>query len=130
VSAATDLETGYIFDDVSIATLATVFVASLLNGSAVAAACGAIAASALLGLLYVVTRGGGLGLGDVKLGASIGASLGPIDGVASLALAFIFGGAYGALMLAIRRRSSGSIVRFAPFLAAGLICEGLYPCFH
>ncbi|HXP92444.1 MAG TPA: A24 family peptidase [Candidatus Binatia bacterium] len=130
VCAATDWETGCIFDDVTAGTLLATLAASLLSGTTAAAAGGALVVAGLLAVLHLITRGAGLGLGDVKLGASIGASLGAPDGIVSLGVAFVLGGTYGVALLASRRARCGSIVRFGPFLTAGLICVGLHPCFR
>lgn len=130
VCAATDWEVGLIFDDVTLATFCTTLLVTLLYGSVGNAIIGAVAVMTLLAALRAVTHGAGLGLGDVKFGAIAGASLGALDGVASIGLAFVLAGAYGALLLAMGRAGRGSIVRFGPFLAAGLMAIGICPCFR
>lgn len=128
VCAVTDWETGLIFDDVTAATLFVTLCTALACGTLGAAIAGAFAVVCVLGALHTATRGAGLGLGDVKLGASIGAGLGALDGVASVGVAFVLGGTYGAALLVSGRARRDSSVRFGPFLAAGLVVLGIYPC--
>jgi leader peptidase (prepilin peptidase) / N-methyltransferase len=130
ICASTDWEVGLIFDDVTAAALCAILVVEAVRGEILAALAGSALVVALLGSLRAVTRGTGLGLGDVKFGAVAGASLGVLDGVASIGLAFVLAGCYGAVLLAMRRAGRGSIVRFGPFLAAGLLSVGIHPCFR
>jgi len=128
VCAASDWECGLIFDEVSLASLLATIVAAGWSGRMFAALGGAALVAATLAALHVATHGKGLGLGDVKLSASIGAALGIFDGLAALAVAFVVGGAYGLVLIAARRARRGATIRFAPFLAVGLITLGLHPC--
>lgn len=121
VCAVTDAMTGFVFDAV---TLPTVVIVMLLRASGrgfVPALLGAAAGGATLGILYAITRGRGLGFGDVKLASCIGAALGPADTMMSLWLAFVAGGAYAAFMLLTRRARFGDTVYFAPYLTGGMI---------
>lgn len=127
VSAVTDAGTGYIFDAVTLPALVLILaVAFFSHHSSSAAATGALAAGGPLILLYAITLGRGLGLGDVKLACCIGAGLGARDALLSLALAFVIGGAYAALLLITRRGSRGDEMRFAPYMAAGVLALCLY----
>ena len=62
-----------------------------------------------------------MGLGDVKLAAVIGASLGLYRSFIALGCAFVFGAAVGIVALATHRRQGGSQVAFGPYLAMGSI---------
>jgi len=77
--------------------------------------------------LHAVSRGRGLGLGDVKLGTALGAALGLVSGLTAIALAFIFGGGYGVWLLATGRARAGSSIHFGPFIAAGAYVALLAP---
>jgi leader peptidase (prepilin peptidase)/N-methyltransferase len=70
--------------------------------------------------------GRGLGLGDAKLACCIGAALGPSDGLASLGIAFVLGGAYAGFLLVSRRGRRSDAVPFAPYLAFGTVLMSLY----
>ena len=102
------------------AAACTVALAAANHQGAAACAGAALAASALLAL-HLVTRGRGIGLGDVKLAFAIGAGLGPLRGLEALGAAFIAGAAYALWLLARRRARRTSSLPFAPFLAVGTV---------
>lgn len=88
----------------------------------VGAGAGAAVWLGVLGFLWLVTRGQGMGLGDVKLGPSLGATLGWLGvGVAfaGLVVAFVIGGVVSVLLLISKRASRRSAIPFGPFLLLG-----------
>jgi prepilin signal peptidase PulO-like enzyme (type II secretory pathway) len=109
-----------VFDAITLPCLALAIVISLVNHTAGQVTGGALAAGGSLFALYAITRGRGLGLGDVKLACCIGAGAGALGGLEALGLAFVFGGAYAALLLITKRAQFGAELRFAPYLAAGM----------
>lgn len=83
---------------------------------------GGLALFAPFYILWRVSDGRWIGLGDADLAAGIGLSLGLVAGFAAIAFAFIIGGAFATILLlssrgVYRRRE----VPFAPFLLAGFI---------
>jgi len=65
---------------------------------------------------------GGMGMGDVKLAAFVGLSLGFPLAVPIVLLAFVSGGLVGGLLLMTKRARPGDAVPFGPFLAlAGVL---------
>lgn len=70
-------------------------------------------------LLVFLTRGRGMGWGDVKLAAVLGLLLGWPDIILALALAFVIGGIVGAWGVLSRRLTLKSALPFGPFLALG-----------
>jgi leader peptidase (prepilin peptidase)/N-methyltransferase len=86
---------------------------------------GAVAVGGSLLLLYAITRGRGLGLGDVKLAAVIGIGFGPAVGLAALGVAFVAGGIYASWLLATKRADRRDPLPFGPFLAAGTVVAAL-----
>lgn len=70
--------------------------------------------------------GGGIGAGDVKLGAFLGLALGFPAILAGLFLGFLAGGIGAAVLLLARRRSRRDPVPYAPFLTAGAWVGMLY----
>lgn len=116
VGALTDAYSGFILNTVSYPAAAALFADAALAGHAEAALAGSAATSATLGLLWAVSRGRAIGLGDVKLGVCIGAALGMARGELALGTAFVVGGTYAAAAL-VRGASCGEAVPFAPYLA-------------
>ncbi|MDQ6943875.1 MAG: prepilin peptidase, partial [Candidatus Eremiobacteraeota bacterium] len=97
------------------------------NGVAPLACGGAYAVGGSLLTLHVLTRGRGLGLGDVKLGTAIGAGFGPAAGLVALGAAFVLGGAFASWLLLTGRARRGDAIRFGPFLAAGTVAAAFFP---
>lgn len=116
-----DARTGFIPDRITRITAVAAAACALPHGAAYAAFGGALLAGGVPALLYVATRGRGIGLGDVKLAAAIGAGFGPPAGIGALGAAFVLGGVYGSWLLLSGRARRGDALRFGPFLAAGAI---------
>ena len=100
--------------------------AAWLSGSAAwtSALLGALVWMGVLGGLWLVTRGRGMGLGDVKLAPVLGAALGWLGvGIAifGLVLAFAIGAVVGVIALASRRSGWHQRIAFGPFLLAGAL---------
>ena len=79
-----------------------------------------IVGGAFLGLLLLLTLGGGLGMGDVKLGGVLGLVLGAAGAgaaVAAMLVAFLAGGV--AALWVLVRGGRGARLPFGPFLLAG-----------
>ena len=119
VSAATDLETGLIFDRVLGVTALLMITSAVCQGSIVANFAGAASAAALLALPHAFSGGRAMGLGDVKFAAVIGFALGPASAVGALCIASIAGGAVAIILLSLRRAHCKERLAFGPFLAAG-----------
>lgn len=126
VAAACDAACGYVFDAVTLPCVASLAVLAAVSHTFDAFAAGVAAAGGTLLFLHFVTRGKGLGLGDVKLACCIGGASGALVGVEALGVAFMLGGAYGAYLLAAKRARCKDEVRFAPYLAAGMAVAVLY----
>jgi leader peptidase (prepilin peptidase) / N-methyltransferase len=118
VAAVVDVRTGYLPNIVTRPTAVAALVLAAPSGLTTAAG-GACAVGGMLMALYLITRGRGLGLGDVKLGVAMGAGLGPWCGALALGAAFISGGGYAALLLASKRAANNDAIAFGPFLALG-----------
>lgn len=82
---------------------------------------------ALIGLLPIAllvypSKGKWMGEGDVKLAAGLGLLAGFPNSIVFMALAFILGGLYSAILLITGKAKIGTAVPFGPFLiVAGLI---------
>jgi len=119
VHAFTDLREGYVYDIAVYPPLAVIAVLSLHAGRLGDAAEGAALCGGLLVFLVMATRGRGMGTGDPKIAAIIGAALGPSSGAIALAAAFVWGSAIAVVLIAARRLRWGARIAFAPFLALG-----------
>jgi leader peptidase (prepilin peptidase) / N-methyltransferase len=87
-------------------------------------AIGGAAALAGFYLALMVIRPGGMGLGDVKLAASVGAVLTWVSWQALLAgtfVAFVAFAACGLALIAMRRATRKSELPFGPFMIAGAL---------
>ena len=85
---------------------------------------GAVSVSGFLLILYLVTRGRGIGGGDIKLMAAAGLLI----GVKSIILAFVIGCVLGSVIHVIRMKVSKTdhVLAFGPYLAAGIFIASLW----
>ncbi len=86
----------------------------------------AFGAAAFFLLIVLVTRGRGMGVGDIKLAFLMGLILGWPNILVALFLAFMAGAIIGVGLIMARKKSFKSEVPFGPFLAAGTIVAMLY----
>lgn len=70
-------------------------------------------------MLIKITRGRGMGGGDVKLGALIGFALGFPASVVALITAFLSGACFSLMLVATGRKNFKSEIPFGPFLVSG-----------
>ena len=121
VSAVTDHAAGYILDVVTLPSCAFGIVVATSSATGLYPLCGTLAVSGAMLFLHMITRGQGLGLGDVKLAAVTGALLGAQAGMISLGVSFVLGGCMAALLILSGRASRKMAVPFAPYMAAGTL---------
>jgi len=100
------------------ATIALVILALLLGINLDKILAG-VAGVAFLGGLYLITKGKGMGLGDVKLAVFMGLLLGVKGLVVAFYVAFIAGAIVGVAMLALDKKKLKSPIPFGPFLFLG-----------
>ncbi len=86
----------------------------------------AIGAAGLLLMLHVVTKGKGMGMGDVKLAIFMGLFLGWPGIVVAMYTAFISGAMVGLGLLMIGRKGRKSEIPFGPFLILGTVIAWYY----
>jgi leader peptidase (prepilin peptidase) / N-methyltransferase len=82
---------------------------------------GALIASLFFIFLVVVSRGKGMGMGDVKLAFASGLILGWPDMGLATVLAFILGGFWGAILLITDKKTLHDKIPFAPIFILGMI---------
>lgn len=82
----------------------------------------ALGASLFFLLLFVVTKGKGMGFGDVKFAGVIGLLLGFPNTVIALYSSFLIGAIVSlALIVTKRKKLKGSIISFGPFMILGVL---------
>ncbi len=80
---------------------------------------GAFCLAAFFGLIVFLTRGKGMGEGDIILAFLMGMVLGIRDGTLAVFLAFLTGAALAILLIIFGRKRFGQTIPFAPFLVLG-----------
>lgn len=85
-----------------------------------------IALSVSFLVLFMVTRGHGMGFGDVKLAFIIGFLLGFPLGVIAIYLAFLTGGVVAVILLVGGYKKFGQHIAFGPFMIVGSVISLLY----
>lgn len=69
--------------------------------------------------LIIITKGKGMGGGDVKLGAFMGLMLGFPQAVLAILLSFISGAIFSIFLILLGKKSFGQTIPFGPFLVLG-----------
>ncbi|MBI4036025.1 prepilin peptidase [Candidatus Daviesbacteria bacterium] len=69
--------------------------------------------------LIIITRGKGMGGGDVKLGAFIGLMLGFPNALVALILSFLTGAVFSVGLILLGKKHFGQTIPFGPFLVLG-----------
>ena len=117
---AIDLERQIIPDVISLPGILAGILASLASGrvSWLESILGIVVGGGLF-LVIIVVSGGGMGAGDMKLGAMLGAFLGWKVVLLSIFVAVVLGGALAVALMASGLRGRKDPIPFGPFLAAG-----------
>ncbi|MFN7145891.1 MAG: prepilin peptidase [Myxococcota bacterium] len=89
------------------------------QGSVIGALVGGGILGAVIGAYWLIRREEGMGMGDVKLLAMLGAWFGPTAVLVILMIASIGGSVIGVTMAAVQRKSLRLALPFGPFLALG-----------
>lgn len=115
-----DLEHQIIPDVISLPGIVAGFIASLATGRVpwMESALGIMVAGGTF-LVIILASSGGMGGGDMKLGAMLGAFLGWKVVLLAIFIAVVLGGALAVALIASGLRGRKDPVPFGPFLAAG-----------
>jgi leader peptidase (prepilin peptidase)/N-methyltransferase len=127
-----DLENNLIFD--SNAFLLFVITAVLLifssTDSLYARFLSGFSFAAFLLLIHLLTKGKGMGLGDVKLAIPLGIILGWRGSLVWMFLSFVIGAAVGIVLILLKKAKFGRQIPFGPFLVISfflaLFCGHIY----
>ena len=77
--------------------------------------------AAFFTLLIIITKGKGMGGGDVKLGALMGLGLGFPLSLVALILSFLTGAIFSIFLIIVGKKHFGQTIPFGPFLVLGSI---------
>lgn len=122
LNAMTDLDSGYVYDNLAIATGVVGLALRLFGGmpAIMDGIYGALAGGGTIAVMIVLSRGG-MGWGDATLMAGAGALLGWKTTLIASYLGFMIGGAIALAMIATKKATRKDSVPLAPFLAAGVM---------
>ena len=116
---AIDLQHQIIPDAITVPGIVTGLLANVATRRSVTDSLLGIAVGGGLFLVVILVSGGGMGGGDMKLGAMLGAFLGWQVTLLALFFAVVFGGSLAIVLLASGARGRKDPVPFGPFLALG-----------
>ena len=119
VTLFVDIDHLLILDVVTVPVALVGFLVALLDGRAIDALEGAAVGVGLFGLIYLATRGAGLGFGDVKLAGCLGLYLGLAHSIAAFAAAFIVGALLAIPVLLTRKRRAKDVLPLGHFSSSG-----------
>lgn len=86
---------------------------------------GVVAFSMFL-MLFLATKGRGIGFGDVKFAFPMAVVLGFPKALVGFFMSFMIGGAIGSVLLLLGKKRFGQTVPFGPFLVAGFVVALLW----
>lgn len=100
-------------------------IVSLLNCYIVALVSGIIAGIFFF-LLFLITKGKGMGQGDIKLAFLMGLLLGWPKIILAVYIAFLTGALVGVILILVGKKRFGQIIPFGPFLVLGTLAAIFY----
>lgn len=123
ICAGTDLNTGLILNSVTFPGMALGIALSFVAPSMapLEALLGLLVSGGVVWLIWAITRGRGMGGGDVKFLAMVGAFLGWDRGLLTLFLGALIGSVVGIARIAAGKQERRDPIPFGPFLSLGAI---------
>jgi prepilin signal peptidase PulO-like enzyme (type II secretory pathway) len=116
-----DVITGILMTLTLLYRLALVFSGIMEPMDLVKAIAGTMIGVLLIGGLWLLTKGKGMGFGDVKLIIPLALLVGWPSVLAMLMLAFVIGASYGVTLIVLGKKKFGQVVPFGPFLILGTV---------
>jgi prepilin signal peptidase PulO-like enzyme (type II secretory pathway) len=114
-----DLQFLIIPDEVIISLLLLTILLKILTGFSFASLFSAVGSFLFLLLLFLLTKGRGMGFGDVKYAFYMGLFLGWPSTLVSFYLAFLTGSLVGVIMILLKKAKIKQKIAFGPFLVFG-----------
>ncbi len=113
-----DFRYGTIPDEIVFPAIGLAFWASIINhqSSIINFLLAGLGSAGFFLILRVITRGKGMGMGDVKLAGLMGLFLGWPNIVVAFYLAFLTGGLVGVILILLGKKRFGQHLPFGPFL--------------
>jgi leader peptidase (prepilin peptidase) / N-methyltransferase len=126
--AVMDWETQLVSDVLVIiwASLVTIYQFSIINFQFLNPISGLLVGAGVIGGLWLVTRGRGMGSGDIGLAAVMGLWLGWPNVWYGLLVAFVAGAIYGLVLIATKQAKLKSAIAFGPFIILAAWAVHLY----
>lgn len=123
ICAGTDLNTGLILNSITFPGIAIgVALSFLVPGmTPLQSLLGVLVSGGVVWIMFAVTRGRGMGGGDVKFMAMVGAFLGWDRGLLTLFLGALIGSVVGIARIASGKQERRDPIPFGPFLSFGAI---------
>lgn len=87
---------------------------------------GAIFGIILFGGLFLLSKGRGMGMGDVKLAGALGFFIGWPDAFIALISSFIIGAIFSLILIGLKRKTMKDFIPFGPFMAFGVVLIYLF----
>ncbi len=87
---------------------------------------GALFGIILFGGLFLLSRGRGMGMGDVKLAGALGFFIGWPDAALALISSFIIGALFSIVLIVLKRKTMKDFIPFGPFMALGVVLIFLF----
>ncbi len=87
---------------------------------------GAFGGGIFFELLVLISRGRGIGFGDVKLAFASGIALGWPDIGLAVFISFVLGGILGSVLLLFKRKGMKDKIPYAPFFVTGVFLTALF----
>ena len=119
-----DLKEQIIPDEMQIALFINILLSKIVVGTSVTVLGFAIVEGLIvllpILLLYLLTKGRGMGFGDVKLAFNMGFFLGLKGGLVAIYAGFILGAISGIILLLMKKKKMKSKIAFGPFLVIGM----------
>jgi prepilin signal peptidase PulO-like enzyme (type II secretory pathway) len=81
----------------------------------------AVVSSGFLLILNLITKGNGMGMGDVKLALFMGLFLGHPKTIIAFYVAFIVGAVFGLILMIFKKANRKSQIPFGPFMILGIL---------
>lgn len=113
-----DIRLGIIPDELSI-FLAILGIGLAIYSEPTSRLIGALVAGGFFGFLILVTKGRGMGMGDLKLAIPLGLLFGWPAIALVLMFAFLTGAVVGLISIAVHKKTMKGTIPFGPFLAIG-----------
>ncbi len=117
--SAIDARTGIVPDELCVALGILAVLIGALENALPSRIIGAAFGFAFFEILFLATRGKGIGMGDVKLALPIGFLFGWPDILLVVGFAFVCGALVGVILIALKKKTIKGTLPFGPFFALG-----------